>query len=297
MEIRREDKKTLPNVLLAGGTTEFLENNSYEIAEGRFITEQDVDYNRQVAVVGIDVINRLFPYENPMGQDIKISGWRYEVIGVFAEMGNMLGENRNAHVVIPITTFEKQFGERRSLNITIKAKNVELYDTAIDQAIGVMRTIRKVLPGAENDFEVRTNEAFMEFFDNLTKYVRIVAIAIASISLLVAGVGIMNIMLVSVTERTREIGIRKSIGAKRRDILWQFLIEAVVLSEFGGLIGILIGLGIGKLVEILTPIPADVPVWTVVLGLAFCSAVGLIFGVYPATKAAKLDPIESLRFE
>jgi len=137
----------------------------------------------------------------------------------------------------------------------------------------------------------------IEFFDKLTKYVRIVAVGIASISLLVAGVGIMNIMLVSVTARTREIGIRKSVGAKRKDVLWQFLIEAVVLSEFGGVIGILLGLGIGKLVEATTPVPADVPLWTVFLGLIFCSAVGLIFGVYPATKAARLDPIVALRYE
>ena len=297
MEIRHEDKRTLPNITLAGGTPEFIGNNSYEMGEGRFITDQDVDYNRQVAVIGIDVLNRLFPYEDPIGKDIKINGIRYEVVGVFAQIGSVLGNSRDDRVVIPLTAFEKQFGKERSLNITIKAKSAEVYEETMDLAIGAMRAIRKVPPGAENDFEIRTNEAFMEFFDNITKYVRIVAIAIASISLVVAGVGIMNIMLVSVTERTREIGIRKSIGAKRRDILWQFLIEAVVLCEFGGVIGILIGLGIGKLVEITTPIPADVPLWTVFLGLIFCSAVGLVFGVYPATKAARLDPIEALRFE
>ncbi|OPZ80812.1 MAG: putative ABC transporter permease YknZ [bacterium ADurb.Bin431] len=160
-----------------------------------------------------------------------------------------------------------------------------------------MRTQRKVKPGIENDFEIYSNETITGFFDNITKYVRIVAIAIASISLLVAGVGIMNIMLVSVTERTREIGIRKSVGAKRSDILWQFLIEAIVLSELGGLIGIMLGLGIGKLVDALTPIPAAVPVWTVFLGLIFCSFVGLVFGVYPALKAARMDPITALRYE
>ncbi len=160
-----------------------------------------------------------------------------------------------------------------------------------------MRIVRKVPFGKENDFEIRTNEQFMEFVDNLTKYVRLAAIVIASISLVVAGVGIMNIMLVSVTERTREIGIRKSLGAKRRDILWQFLIEAIVLSQLGGLIGTLIGIGIGKLVATISPVPAAIPVWTVVLGLVFCSGVGLIFGVYPATKAARMDPITALRFE
>ncbi len=296
-EIRHKNKKTLPNIHVAGATPEFLENNSYELAAGRFITYQDVDYNRRVAVLGVDVVNRLFPFEYPLQKEIKIEGQRYEVVGLFAKAGSVLGNTRDNRVVIPITAFEKQFGKERSINITVQAKTPQLYNVAMEQTIGVLRAVRKVPPGEENDFEIRTNEAFIDFFDNITRYVRIVAIAIASISLLVAGVGIMNIMLVSVTERTREIGIRKSIGAKRRDIMWQFLIEAVVLSELGGLIGIVLGLGIGKLVEVLTPIPADVPFWTVVLGLLFTSLVGLIFGVYPASKAASLDPIEALRYE
>jgi len=296
-EIRYKDKKTLPTIHVAGVTPEFLENNSYEIEEGRFITYQDIDYVHKVAVIGVDIIDQLFPYENPIGKTIKIEGQKYEVVGLFAKAGSILGNTRDNRVAIPISTFEKQFGKERSINITVQAKSPELYDVAMDQTIGVLRAVRKVPPGEENDFEIRTNETFLEFFDNLTRYVRLVAIAIASISLIVAGVGIMNIMLVSVTERTREIGIRKSIGAKRSDIMWQFLIEAIVLSEFGGIIGILLGLGIGKFVEILTPIPADVPLWTVILGLLFCSFVGLVFGVYPASKAARMDPIEALRYE
>ncbi|NIA32071.1 MAG: FtsX-like permease family protein [Actinobacteria bacterium] len=296
-EIRRGEKKTMPSIRIVGVTPEFLENNSYEIAEGRFITNQDNDYNRRIAVIGVEVLNRLFPYEDAIGKNIKIEGERFEVVGVFGEMGGFLGRSRDDRVAIPITRFEKVYGKNRSVNITVKAKSAELYDMAIEQTIGVLRAVRKVPPGTKNDFEIRTNDQFMDFFDNLTKYVRFAAIAIASISLLVAGVGIMNIMLVSVTERTREIGIRKSLGAKRRDILWQFMIEAVVLSEFGGVIGIFMGLGVGKLVQAVSPVPAAVPIWTVVLGLVFCSAVGLIFGVYPATKAARMDPITALRFE
>jgi putative ABC transport system permease protein len=296
-EIRYGDNKTMPIIPVAGATPEFLGNNSYEIAEGRFITDQDVDFSRRIAVIGTDIVERLFPYEYPIGRDIKIEGERFEVVGIFTEMGSMFGESRDNRVVIPISRFEKVYGKHRSINITIQAKSSDVYQDAIDQTIGVLRAVRKVSPGAENDFEIRTNDSFMEFFDNLTKIVKIVAIAIASISLLVASVGIMNIMLVSVTERTREIGIRKSLGAKRRDILWQFLIEAIVLSEVGGVIGILVGLGIGKLVEVISPIPADVPLWTVILGLVFCSFVGIVFGVYPATKAARLDPIEALRYE
>lgn len=296
-EIRRGEKKTLPSIRIVGVTPEFLENNSYEIAEGRFITDQDNEYSRRLAVIGVEILNRLFPYEDAIGKNIKIEGERFEVVGVFKEMGGFLGRSRDDRVAIPITRFEKVYGKNRSIHITVRAKSAALYNMAMEQTIGVLRAVRKVPPGAQNDFEIRTNDQFMDFFDNLTKYVRLVAIAIASISLIVAGVGIMNIMLVSVTERTREIGIRKSLGAKRRDILWQFMIEAVVLSEFGGVIGIFMGLGVGKLVQAVSPVPAAVPMWTVILGLAFCSAVGLIFGVYPATKAARLDPITALRFE
>ncbi len=296
-EIRFQDKKTTPTISIAGATPEFLPNNGYIMADGRFISNEDVNYSRRVAVIGVDVLNELFPYEDPLDKDIKIEGERFKIVGVLDEMGNVLGNSRDNRVTIPISRFVKVFGSERSINITVKAKSPELYALAMDQTIGVLRAARKVPPGKDNDFEIHTNDMVIDFFDNMTKYVRIVAIAIASISLLVAGVGIMNIMLVSVTERTREIGIRKSVGAKRRDILWQFLIEAVVLSEVGGILGILFGLGIAKTVDALAPVPTAVPVVTVILGLLFCSAVGMIFGVYPATKAARLDPITALRYE
>ena len=296
-EIRYKDRKTLPNVPIAGVTPEFLENNGMEIAEGRFITTEDVEFNAPVTVLGADVVDKLFPLEDPIGKDIKLMGKRLEVVGVFAKKGSVFGQSQDNRLAIPFMQFIKLFGKERSVDITVQAATPELLETAIDQTIGVMRTQRKVPPGKENDFEIESNDTVTGFFDNLTKYVRIVAIAIASISLLVAGVGIMNIMLVSVTERTREIGIRKSVGAKRSDILWQFLIEAVVLSEVGGIIGILLGLGIGKMVDAFTPVPAAVPIWTVFLGLIFCSFVGLIFGVYPAMKAARMDPIVALRYE
>ncbi|HNS72309.1 MAG TPA: ABC transporter permease [bacterium] len=296
-EIRYKDRKTLPNVPIAGVTPEFLENNGMEIAEGRFITTEDVEFNAPVTVLGADVVDKLFPLEDPIGKDIKLMGKRLEVVGVFAKKGSVFGQSQDNRLAIPFMQFVKLFGKERSVDISVQAATPELLETAIDQTIGVMRTQRKVPPGKENDFEIESNDTVTGFFDNLTKYVRIVAIAIASISLLVAGVGIMNIMLVSVTERTREIGIRKSVGAKRSDILWQFLIEAVVLSEVGGIIGILLGLGIGKMVDAFTPVPAAVPIWTVFLGLIFCSFVGLIFGVYPAMKAARMDPIVALRYE
>ncbi len=296
-ELRYKDRKTLANTQIAGVTPEFLENNGLEIGEGRFVTAEDVDLNVAVTVIGADIVDKLFPIEDPIGKEIKIMGRRFEVVGIFAKKGSVFGQSQDNKLAIPFHQFEKLFGKERSINITVQAATPALLETAMDQTIGVMRTQRKVKPGVENDFELYSNDTITGFFDNLTKYVRIVAIAIASISLLVAGVGIMNIMLVSVTERTREIGIRKSVGAKRSDILWQFLIEAIVLSEVGGIIGIVLGLGIGKLVDALTPVPAAVPIWTVFLGLIFCSFVGLVFGVYPAMKAAKLDPIVALRYE
>ena len=296
-EIRYQDKKTNPNIVVAGGTPEFLENNGYTLSDGRFLTEQDVDFNRRVVILGVEPANTLFPYEDPIGKDVKIEGERFRVIGVLEEIGNFLGGSRDNRIIIPITRFELLYGSERSINITVKAKSDALVQTAMDQTIGVLRSMRNVPPGGENDFEIWTNDQMMNFFDELTRVVRIVAIGIASIALLVASVGIMNIMLVSVTERTREIGIRKSIGAKRSDILWQFLIEAIVLCEIGGVIGIALGVGIGKLVEAVAPVPTDVPLLWVLLAVVICSAIGLVFGVFPATKAANMDPIEALRYE
>lgn len=295
--IRRGDQKTLPNVRVTGATPEFAPNNGYYVGDGRFLSQTDVDHNRSVAILGVDVVNKLFPYQDPLGHSIKVDGNRFEIIGVFEAQGSIFGESQDNLVVIPIGTFQKIYGTERSINITVQAKSSELYDVAVDQVIGIMRKIRKVSPGEENDFEIYSSNTLIEAFDNLTKYVRIAAIVIASIALLVAGVGIMNIMLVSVTERTREIGIRKSTGAKRRDILWQFLIESIILSEIGGLVGIILGVGIAKVVSAISPVPASVPVMSVVIGLVFCSFVGIIFGVYPAVKAARMDPISALRYE
>ena len=296
-EIRYEDKKTNPNMVIAGATKEFLENNGYNLADGRFITDQDVSFNRRVCILGVEPANTLFPYEDPIGKNVKIEGERFRVVGVLEELGSFLGGTRDNRLIIPITRFELLYGSERSINITVKAKSAELLETCQDQTIGVLRAMRKVPPGEDNDFDIWTNDQMMDFFDNMTRVVRIVAIAIATIALVVAGVSIMNIMLVAVTERTREIGIRKSIGPKRRDILWQFLMEAIVLCEIGGVLGVFVGLGIGKLVEMLSPVPADVPIWFVIFALVFCSTLGLVFGVGPAMKAARLDPIEALRYE
>ena len=220
------------------------------------------------------------------------------MIGSAERKGQSFGESQDNYVIIPISTYLHQFAHQRtSLSITVEAPSPELYDKTLDEAIGIMRTIRKVPPGEENDFEVVSNSQLLDTFGSFTSGVKAFAFVISIIALLVAGIGIMNIMLVSVTERIKEIGIRKAIGANKRDIITQFLAEAVFLSEIGGIVGVILGVVGGNVVAVLLNIPAVIPMDWVVYGLVVCSLIGIGFGIYPAWRAANLDPIESLRFE
>jgi putative ABC transport system permease protein len=295
--VKYKDKKTSPTMTLAGGVPAFFPNNSYYIEEGRALTEIDVEHNRHVIVIGQETLEELFPFRSPLAEEVIIDGHRYQVIGTIEEQGSRFGESKDNRVVIPITVYQKYYGKEQSINITLQSKSPELFEAAQEEVIGVLRAARKVAPGEPNDFEIWSTETILDTFNNMTRAVRIGAIVIVSFALLVAGIGIMNIMLVSISERTREIGIRAAIGAKRRDILFQFLVEAVFLSEIGGIIGILIGVGIGQFVALVSPVPSAIPFWTIILGFGFCSLVGLVFGVYPATKASRMDPIEALRYE
>lgn len=296
--IKYRDRKTAPLVTLAGGDPAFQPNNGYYIDEGRFITDLDVEHARQVVVLGMDIVDELFPFEDPIGKIVRVNADRFEVIGILERQGKRFGQSQDNVVVIPISTFAKLYGmKNRSIHITVQARSAELYQAAMDQTIGVLRKERKVPPGAPNDFEIFSSESLVQTFNNITRIARVVAIVIVSFSLLVAGIGITNIMLVSVTERTREIGIRKSVGAKKRDVLLQFLFEAIVFCQVGGLVGIIMGIATGKFIDLITPLPAAIPIWTVVLGLGFCTLVGLVTGIYPAYKAARLDPIVALRYE
>ncbi len=290
--------ETNPNIQLAGLTPEALLTNDWEVGEGRAINQDDMDRNRRVCILGIDVSRKLFKRVNPLGQEVKVDGMRLEVIGIFKSQGAMFGQSRDGFVAMPLSSFQSKFGKySRSLNITVMAHSAVTYNRTIDAAIGHMRTIRKVAPGEDNDFDIFSNESLITQVGQITQYVRLGAIVIAFIALLAAGVGIMNIMLVSVTERTREIGIRKAIGAKKRNILFQFLIEAVTLCQFGGIIGIVLGLGVGNLAgKALNAAPA-VPLDWVLAGIGLCVLVGIGFGTYPAYKAANLNPIEALRYE
>ncbi len=295
--VRYKDKRTNPDIVLAGGTPEFSVNNGYYVEEGRFLTDEDVDLRRQVAVLGKDVVEFLFPHSSAVGKMVRIGAYKYRVIGTLEEQGGTLGQSRDNYIIIPITTFHKIYGNRRSLNITVRARSVEQMDEAMEETIGILRAVRKVPPGKENDFEIFTSQSLIETFNDLTRNVKIAAIGIALISLLVGGIGIMNIMLVSVTERTREIGIRKAIGAKRSDILWQFILEAIILGNVGGFIGVIVGALLGIIVGATTPLPTAIPLWAILLGIGFCTFVGLFFGIYPAAKAARLEPVVALRYE
>ena len=292
-------QKTNPNVQVAGENLEGLITNDWNVENGRGFSQQDLDMTASVAILGINVAERLFPpMINPVGETIRIDGSLYKIIGVFGKKGGSLGGNQDNFVSIPLTTYFQKYGKTgENIHIMVKALSREVVDDAIEQCRGILRAARKVPPGEPDDFAYFSNDSVIKQFNDFTLYLRMGVLLVSSISLLAAGVGIMNIMLVSVTERTREIGIRKSIGALKRDILSQFMIEAVILCEIGGIIGIAAGVAGGNVVGLLLKVPAIIPWDWVAIGILSCSVVGLTFGVYPAWKAANLDPIEALRFE
>ena len=297
LAVKYQDKKTNPDVVLLGVTPGFQQTFNYFVEDGRFLNDSDVDNNRMVIVLGLDVVEVIFPHVNPIGEYVRVGAQKFKVIGTLERQGSLLGESRDNRVLIPISTFEKLFGDRRSISINMKVKDPKLLNPAIEQVTGILRAARKVPPGKPNDFEIVTSESLINTFNDMSRGVKLGAIFIAFISLAVGGIGIMNIMLVSVTERTREIGIRKAVGARRLDILWQFMIESIILGNLGGVIGIIFGILVGVLVGAVTPLPTATPMWAVFLGISFCTIIGLVFGVYPAVKAARLDPIIALRYE
>ena len=292
-------QRTNPNIVLFGENPDGITTNNWVVESGRTFSPQDLDLSKPVAVLGKVVVDKLFPPSvNPVGESIRIDGNSYEVIGVYATKGDVLGGNNDNFVTIPIQKFFEKYGKTgRSVNIMVQALNREVVDDAIEQARGILRVARNVSPGAEDDFAWFSNDSVVRQFNDFTKYLRLGVLLVSCIALLAAGVGIMNIMLVSVTERTREIGIRKAIGARQHDVLSQFVMEAVILCEIGGAIGIVLGIIGGNVVGLLLNVPAVVPWEWVGIGVLVCTVVGLVFGVYPAWKASTLDPIEALRYE
>ncbi|MEN3038991.1 MAG: ABC transporter permease [Candidatus Kryptonium sp.] len=291
------DIRTNPNIYVQGQMPEGFITNNWTIQEGRALFEDDLEFSRFVTVLGANVAKKLFPNTDPIGKKVKIDGYEFTVIGVIKEIGGLFGGQADNFVVIPLTTFLNLYGKERSLNILVKARSQELYNETVEQVTALLRSVRKVPPGAENDFEILSNETLIKQFNDLTFAIRVGALVVSMIALIAAGVGIMNIMLVSVTERTREIGIRKAVGATKRNILTQFLLEAVALSQFGGIIGIILGVIGGNVLALILKTTPIIPYDWVVLGFVICSIVGIVFGVYPAWKAASVDPVESLRYE
>ena len=290
--------KTTPSLLVVGANRSFLTANAYTLGYGRNINDEDVDLARSVIVVGKMIEKRLFPHETPIGKVIRVSGHTFTVIGVLTEKGTAFGQSQDDLCIMPITRFFEDFGEaKRTVNIATQAFSTETYNRTLDKAVGAMRIARGLRANQENDFEIYSNDSLKSAFISVAGVVRIGAFVISFIALVAAGIGIMNIMLVSVTERTKEIGVRKSIGARSRDILHQFLTEAVFISEAGGVVGIILGVIGGDLLAAWLKVDLIFPFGWAFAGLVVCSAIGIGFGLYPAYRAAALDPIEALRYE
>ncbi|MCX8055354.1 MAG: ABC transporter permease [Ignavibacteria bacterium] len=293
------NNETNPDVNLIGVDEDYfiLENRNF--SDGRNIVKSDIIANRNVAVIGNDVKVKLFPNINPIGKMITINNQKYEIIGVLEPKGAMFGQSQDNMVLIPITHLLNYFASfwESSVQIVLRARSRDEFTQAIDEAIGVMRLVRNLKPWEENDFEIETNESIKEQFSGLTKYLQWFGFISGGIALIAAGVGIMNIMLVSVKERTREIGVRKAVGAKRRWIMYQFIIEAITLCQVGGAIGIVVGILAGGAFGLMIGGTFSIPIGWVVFSVIICTLLGVAFGAYPAWKAAKLDPIEALRYE
>jgi putative ABC transport system permease protein len=290
--------KTPPSLTVVGTNRGFLTANAFTLGYGRNLNEEDVALARNVAVIGKGIEKRLFPHESPIGKVIRMSGHTYSVVGVLAEKGTSFGESQDDFFLMPITRFFENYGAaNRTVNIATQPLSTELYNRTLDKGISAMRIARGLKADQENDFDIYTNDSLKSAFLNVAGVVRIGAFVISFIALVAAGIGIMNIMLVSVTERTKEIGVRKSIGARSRDILRQFLAEAVFISEAGGILGIILGVVGGDLLALWLKVDVIFPYGWAIAGLIVCSAIGIGFGFYPAYRAAALDPIEALRYE
>ena len=293
-----QNRKTTPGVRFGGSNEYFLDANQYEIAAGRNFTPADIELSRPVVIIGQGIVRKLFPAESPLGKVVKVTGRTYTVIGTFAEKGTSFGQSQDDILIVPLTRFLADYGAPRfTLNIATQSPSQLVYNETIDKAITAMRIVRELKPEEENDFELYSNDSLIAAFAKVADSVSAGALVISGIALLAAGVGIMNIMLVSVTERTKEIAIRKSIGARKVSILSQFLVESVVISLVGGLAGILLGVLAGNGLAIMMKASVVFPWDWAAIGLAICSAIGVGFGFYPAWKAASLDPIEALRYE
>jgi putative ABC transport system permease protein len=297
-EISSRFASTPPEISLIGETAGSFPAKDWMVREGRPLLDSDLESSRDVCVLGHSLAKTLFPFSSGLGEHIRADAINYTVIGVLESKGATQGGDQDNFALVPLTTGFNRYGRSwRSLSIFVQAREAASYEDTLEQARGLLRTIRKVPPGAEDDFEVFSSDSMIAEFNSFTRMVRLGIAAVSSIALLAAGIGIMNIMLVSVTERTREIGVRRAVGAKKRAIMTQFILEAVILCEVGGVAGVLLGLAGGNAAAYFLKARPVIPFDWVVLGLVICSLVGTLFGTYPAYKAATIDPIDALRYE
>jgi putative ABC transport system permease protein len=296
--IATSERQTKQNVYVSGIAPAHQFTSAIQVAAGRFVTDTDILLGRRVAFIGADVADVLFPREDPLGREVRIRGMSFEVIGVADRMGSILGlESKDGFAWIPWPAYQIAIGRGKQASIAVQATTPDDAPKALDEVTATLRRLRGVAPYEENDFEVFSNESLSEMFDNLARIVGAATFGVCALALLVGGIGIMNIMLVSVTERTREIGVRMAVGARRHRILAQFLAESVALSAIGGVLGVLAGAALAVLAREVFQVPASIPAWAVILSLATSSGAGLVFGIYPAARASKLDPVEAMRTE
>jgi putative ABC transport system permease protein len=290
--------ETEPSVIVIGSTSEWIETSGRAISRGRFFSASEVAAARPVIVLGLDVADRLFPGEDPVGKEARVRGRVFQVVGVLEKRGKILGLfNADNIALLPMPNALDIYGRARSMRLNVQAHEPTVLSRAQDEVTALLRLRRNVKPGDPNNFDVDTNESITRTFNNLSNVITAASFGICLLSLIVGGIGILNIMLVSVTERTREIGIRKALGAKRGRILAQFALEAVTLALFGGVLGLALGFGLAFLGRWAFGFPMVVPAWAVAVALVMSSGVGLVFGIYPAARAAALDPVEAMRSE
>jgi putative ABC transport system permease protein len=289
---------SIDTVPITGVTSEYVNFSNYDAERGRLMSPTEVNVSRPVAVIGAQIAERLFgPDVDPLEKTVQIQGVHFRIVGVSAKRGSLLGQTQDEFAVIPLGQFQQIFGSRRQLTMSVKPRDLAQITPAIDDATSALRIARRMKPGKPDNFGIFTSETVLGIYRSATSGIFAVLIGVVALSLVVGGVVIMNIMLMVVSERTREIGLRKALGARRADIMAQMLTESVVLSVFGGVVGTLLGAIIALTISRFTPIPAAIQVWSVALGIGITALVGLVFGLYPANRAARLDPIEALRRE
>jgi putative ABC transport system permease protein len=290
--------ETVDGTQVQGVSRDYVQFGTFNAEQGRLISPTEVDANRPVTVLGWEVADKLFGPADPIEKTVSINGLHFRVIGVSEKKGSFFGNSQDTFAIIPLGVFRKMFGSRSfGMQLLVKPKDPDLVKAAMDDATVALRIERRLRPNEPDNFGMFTSDTFLDIYKTATNGIFAVLIGVVALSLVVGGIVIMNIMLMVVSERTREIGLRKALGARRRDIVWQILTESVTLSIFGGMVGITLGFGLAVLISKLSPLPASVQLWSVVMGIGITAMVGLFFGLYPAMRAASLDPIEALRRE